>query len=58
MTQESSPIDETVMDSMMGHVIVQWHIGDGGMHLILDDGRALIIIGALGVLSAEPTTVH
>lgn len=58
MIQESSPLDEVVLDSMVGHAIVQWHLGEGGMHLILDDGRVLIIIGAMGVISAEPTTVH
>lgn len=58
MTEEASPLDEAVLDSVMGHVIVQWHMGEGGMHLMLDDGRVLIIIGAMGVLSAEPTTVH
>ena len=51
-------MDEAVLDSMVGHAIVQWHVGDGGMHLILDDGRALIIIGAMGVMSAETATVH
>jgi hypothetical protein len=58
VNQESSPLDEVVLDSVMGHAIVQWHLGEGGMHLVLDDGRALIILGQMGVLSAETTTVH
>ncbi len=58
MSQEASSLDEAVLDSITGHAIVQWHMGEGGMHFTLDDGRVLIIVGAMGVLSAEQTTVH
>ncbi len=41
-----------VLEELVGHSIIETHHGDGGIHIVLDDGRTLIIFG-LGILSAE-----
>ena len=52
--------NEDLLNSLRGRAIVDWHMGDGGMHLDLDDGKVVIFSGAfvIAVMGAEIEVLH
>ena len=48
---------ETVMQSLMGHQMVDWGRDDTMYHITLDDGRILIFM-ALGIATWPDRAVH
>ena len=44
----------------MGRTLKGWHIGDGGIHFDLDDGRVVIFSGSfvVAVYQAEENVLH
>lgn len=46
--------DKHALDSIIGRVMVAWHLGEDGMHFDLDDGKILIISGAFVVAVMKP----
>lgn len=57
---EIDHVEAEVLDTLMGHAISGWHLGDGGIHFDLDDGRVVIFAGVfiLSVLQAEEPCLH
>lgn len=52
-----------VLDGLLGRSIQDWNVGDGGMHLELDDGRVVVfaVVGGLlvvGVYSGADSAIH
>ena len=52
--------NEVLLDSIKGRKLVDWHIGDGGIHFDLDDGKVVIFSGAfvIAVMCAENEVLH
>ena len=57
--QETADLDEQeAIDSLNGHQILLAQRGEGGLHVELDDGRTLIIIGVIGIISQKDAQLH
>lgn len=51
--------DQTEIDALVGRTIVSGSIGEGGMHLELDDGRIFVIVeGIVAVVGAKERTLQ
>ena len=46
--------DNHALDGIMGRCLMEWHIGDDGLHFDLDDGKVLILTGAFVVAVMKP----
>ena len=46
--------DSLALDSIIGRCLMEWHIGDDGLHFDLDDGKVLILTGAFVVAVMKP----
>ena len=57
---EQDPSNDALLNGLMGRALVNWHVGDGGMHFALDDGRIVIFSGvfAIAVMQAEENVLH
>ena len=57
---ESSLQNEEVLDGLVGRRLVAWHLGDGGIHFDMDDGKVVIFSGAfvIAVMAAENERLH
>ena len=42
------------LDGIMGRCLVEWHIGEDGLHFDLDDGKVLILTGAFIIAIMKP----
>ena len=49
-----------VLNGIIGRSLVSWHVGEGGIHFNLDDGRIVIFSGAfvIAVYAAEENVLH
>lgn len=47
--------DETVMNGLLGRLIVGWNMQDDGMHFELDDGRSIVLTGVFCLAVFTPT---
>jgi hypothetical protein len=41
------------IDSISGQTITGGEVNDDGLHLYLDDGRVLVVLGVVGLLDKE-----
>lgn len=57
---ETDQTNFDVLNGIMGRALVGWHLGDGGIHFDLDDGRVLVLAGAfvVAVYAAEENVLH
>ena len=52
--------ESDLLDSVIGRMVSAWHLGDGGLHFTLDDGRTVIFAGSfvVGIMEAEESCLH
>lgn len=52
--------NEDILNDLIGKSIVDWHMGDGGIHFDMDDGKVVIFSGAfvIAVMGAEENALH
>lgn len=57
-----SEANQEVLDSLKGRAIRDWHLGEGGMHMEMDDGRIVVFAASNNLLIiavyAEEHAVH
>lgn len=51
-------IYEDVMNSLIGRTILEWSMGDDGLHFRMSDGRIAIFGGAFYIAVVDEKTVH
>lgn len=54
---ELAGVDELIA-SVSGRTILGGSLGEGGMHLEMDDGRYLVIIGLVAVVRVEKASLQ
>lgn len=51
---------KAILNSMVGRVVADFHIGEDGLHFHMEDGRTVIFAGVfvIGMLEADEKVLH
>lgn len=55
---ELDDADRDALEGIIGKRIESAHSGDGGLHIGLDDGRTLVILGIMAILNKADERLH